>query len=129
MPCLKKCLLVLDNQMTNPVHLMLRKTPIFSERNRGKPELGNLAITLDVDVRRFSLVGTEENKTIRAILKDSRHEPLIITHHSLHTRPTQRSSVRCARIYLVLFFVRMAHATVMKITFDRSRGPYEAEEG
>ena len=73
---------MLDNQMSDLAYLMLRKTSIFSERNRGKPELGNLTITLDVGVRRFTLVGTEENKTIRAVLENSRHGSLIITHHS-----------------------------------------------
>jgi hypothetical protein len=78
MPCLKKCVLVLDHQMHNTSELVLWKAPIFHERNGSKPKLGKVAITLYMDVGRFTSVRTEEHKAVRPIHKHSGHKGLLV---------------------------------------------------
>jgi len=68
---------VLDNQMCNVSQLMFRKAPIFRKRDRSEPKLGNVAITLHVEVGWFTSIGTEEDKTVRPIYEHSGHKELL----------------------------------------------------
>jgi hypothetical protein len=50
------------------------ETLVLNEHDRVEPESGNLPITFNMDVWRFASVRTEEDETIRPILKNSRHK-------------------------------------------------------
>jgi hypothetical protein len=70
-------MLVLDHQMRNAGQLMFGKASIFHECNGSKPKLGKLAITLYMDVGRFTSVGTEEHKAVRPVYKHGGHNGLL----------------------------------------------------
>ena len=44
---------------TYPVQLVFFEAPIPGQRNGGEPEFGDVPITFDMDVSRFTLVGTD----------------------------------------------------------------------
>ncbi len=69
--------MVLDHQMRNTGQLMFGKASIFHERNRGQPKLGQLTITLYMDVGRFTSVGTKKHKAVRPIYKHGGHKGLL----------------------------------------------------
>ena len=69
---------MLDNQMRNVSQLMFWKAPIFRERDRSEPKLGNMAITLYMDVGWFTSIRTEEDKTVRPIYEHSGHKELLV---------------------------------------------------
>jgi len=49
------------------------ETLVLNEHDGDEPEFGNLPITFNMDVWRFTSVRAEEDETIRPILKNSRH--------------------------------------------------------
>lgn len=88
---------MLYNKPTYFDQFVLFETPIFSERNRVEPEIGNLPIPFNMDVDRFPLIGTEEERTIGTLPKNSRQR----FEHQLYTAIQDYTTSRAARFVLV----------------------------
>jgi len=58
-----------DHEPSNLIQLMFFETLVLCERNGVEPELGDLAIAFDMDVRGLTFIGAEENKVEWSILK------------------------------------------------------------
>lgn len=95
---------MLDHQMHNTGQLMFGKAPIFHERNGSQPKLGKVAITLYMDVGRFTSVGTEEHKAVRPIYKHGGHKGLLfreLLHYELRGRTQSGCSGELGRPLLL----------------------------
>ncbi len=96
---------MLDHQMRNTDQLMFGKAPIFHERNGSKPKLGKVAITLYMDVGRFTSVGTEEHKAVRPIYKHGGHKGLLfreLLHYELQVIfPENAEACQCGLTLLI----------------------------
>jgi hypothetical protein len=80
---------MLHNKPHDPTDLALSEAAIGYKRHRIEPELGHLPLTLHVDVRRFSTVGTEEeNETVRSIPMHGGHMAVYRAHMILYSRTT-----------------------------------------
>ena len=63
------------NQTRDPVQLVFRKAAVLGECDRIEPEFSNTQIEFHMDMDRLASIGTEENKAIRSLSKDSWHRP------------------------------------------------------
>jgi hypothetical protein len=61
------------NQRADSGQLVFRITPIGGQSHRIQPELGDISVTLDVDVRRFIVFQTEEEEHVGADAEHYRH--------------------------------------------------------
>ena len=77
---------MLYNKPRDPAELVCSKTMIGHKRHRLPPELGHAPLTLHVDVRRFSPVGTEENATKQSLTKYGRHRAAFLAGMLLHSK-------------------------------------------
>ena len=77
---------MVHHQSRDPAHLVCAKAVISHERHRLQPKLGHVPLTLHMDVRRFSAVGTEENEAIRSIMKHGRHRATFLARIFLHSK-------------------------------------------
>src|SRR5215831_16502993 len=85
MPRLKESCLVLHNKPHDTADLVSSKATIDHEYHRLQPELGHGPLPLHMDVRRFPAVGAEENETVRALTKYSRHRAVLLVHMLLYS--------------------------------------------
>jgi hypothetical protein len=69
---------MLDYKSSDSVQFVFLEASVLSERNRIEPKLGNMPITLDVNMRGFLPIRAEENETIRPILQHSRHGRILV---------------------------------------------------
>jgi len=76
---------VLHHKSRDTTHLMGSKATIGYERHWLQPELGHGPLPLHMDVRRFPAVGAEENETVRALTKYSRHRAVLLVHMLLYS--------------------------------------------
>ena len=109
---------MLHNQSRDPAHLMCAKATIGHKRYRLQPEFGHRPLPLHMDVRRFPMVGAEEDETVRSITKYSRHRAALLAHmflyseerfyaeqkkwllkkpNALHHLPAEAGEARCSR--------------------------------
>ena len=65
--------------------LVCAKAAIGYKRYWLQPELGYGPLPLHMDVRRFPAVGAEENETVRALTKYSRHRAVLLVHMLLYS--------------------------------------------
>lgn len=54
------------------IQFVSRKAMIPGQKDRVKPKLGDVPFAFHMNVRRLALIGTKEDKGIRAIFKHSR---------------------------------------------------------
>ena len=71
---------MLHHQSRDPAHFMCAKATIGHEHDRLQPEFRHRPLPLHMDVRRFSMVGAEEDETVRSIAKYRRHRAALLTH-------------------------------------------------
>jgi hypothetical protein len=76
---------VLHNKPRDTADLVCSTATIDHECHRLQPELGHGPLPLHMDVRRFPVVGAEENETIRSITKYGRHRAAFLAHMFLHS--------------------------------------------
>ena len=76
---------MLHHKSRDPADLVCSKAAIGHECHRLQPELGHGPLTLHMDVRRFPVVGAEENEAIRSITKYGRHKPHFLARMFLHS--------------------------------------------
>lgn len=61
-------------ETSDSIQFMSRETVIAGQSRRFQPKLDDLPIPFDVDVRRFTAIGTEKDETIGSIYQDGRHD-------------------------------------------------------
>jgi hypothetical protein len=79
MPCLKECCLVLSHKTRDTAEFVCSEATIGHKRHRFQPKLGQLPITLHVDMRWFSTIRTKKDETVGANLENSGHKVLSLT--------------------------------------------------
>jgi hypothetical protein len=67
---------MLCSKPSDLAQLVLFEAPVPGERNRLKPEFSDAPGVFYMNVRRLILVGTEEDKIIRAVVVNGRHRPI-----------------------------------------------------
>src|SRR3989442_14016828 len=74
MPSLQECRFMFGEQFLKPPQLLRREPEVPCEPDRLQPELGREIVTIDMDVRRLTLLVAVEVKAVRTGSQDSRHE-------------------------------------------------------
>ena len=64
-PSLQDQIYILVNQTADPIQLSRRKTVVFRERNRTKPELTEQPVPLDMDMLRLVAIEAVEEQPVR----------------------------------------------------------------
>jgi hypothetical protein len=77
---------MLHNKSRDTAEFVCSKATIGHERHRFQPELGHVPLTLQVDVRQFPTVGTEENETIWSLTKYGRHRAAFLARMFLYSK-------------------------------------------
>jgi hypothetical protein len=65
MPCLNQELLVLFDHSFDPANFMIGKTVVLGKLRRVQPELGDVPIPFDVNVRRLTSIRAEKHEPVR----------------------------------------------------------------
>jgi hypothetical protein len=64
---------MLNYQVFEAIEFMVSEAAVLGKSNRLKPELGDLAVALDVNMRRLGAVRAEERERIWSVAKNRRH--------------------------------------------------------